>query len=334
MKPDVLSVIECAYRLECDPATWLRDVAAAAYEQIGAGHGLVGFQYRVSEEGRLQIGEALEIAMPAGVAPQMRATLEQMPPDFVRRSFVRCEAATQSQAGDATAREHARVAMEGLTAAFGWRDIFMLGGMDPTGHGVYLGAWLPRVTKLAARTRATFSRVAVHVVTAHRLRRRLGQDGGLLADTADAIVTPGGRIDHARGEAEPRQARAALREAVLEVERARGRLRKAEPDQAVDAWKGLVAGRWTLVDRFESDGKRYVLARRNDVPMAGSEGLTERELQALGYAALGHANKLIAYEMGIAASTVGVLLHRAARKLGAGDRQQLLTLYMAGLVQR
>jgi DNA-binding CsgD family transcriptional regulator len=104
-------------------------------------------------------------------------------------------------------------------------------------------------------------------------------------------------------------------------------LRRRDPDAAVAAWKGLVSTRWSLVDHFESDGKRYVLAHRNDVALSGFEALTARERQALGFAALGHGNKLIAYELGVAPSTVAVLLHRAARKLGASSRAELIATY-------
>jgi DNA-binding CsgD family transcriptional regulator len=52
--------------------------------------------------------------------------------------------------------------------------------------------------------------------------------------------------------------------------------------------------------------------------------LTAREAEACRLARLGHNNKSIAYEMGITASTVGVLLHNAARKLNAKSRLELL----------
>jgi DNA-binding CsgD family transcriptional regulator len=56
--------------------------------------------------------------------------------------------------------------------------------------------------------------------------------------------------------------------------------------------------------------------------------LTPRELQAVGFAALGHSNKLVAYEMGIAPSTVSVLLHRAGQKLGTSSRVALIARYL------
>ncbi len=52
------------------------------------------------------------------------------------------------------------------------------------------------------------------------------------------------------------------------------------------------------------------------------DALTRREQEVLAAAARGHHNKLIAYDLGLAHSTVRVLLHRAATKLGAGSRSE------------
>ena len=55
--------------------------------------------------------------------------------------------------------------------------------------------------------------------------------------------------------------------------------------------------------------------------------LTPREEEALMHAREGHSNKSIAYILGLAPSTIGVLLYRAAVKLGARSREQLLAAY-------
>ncbi len=55
--------------------------------------------------------------------------------------------------------------------------------------------------------------------------------------------------------------------------------------------------------------------------------LSSRETNAVALAAEGHGNKEIAYRMTIAASTVSVLLHRAARKLGVRSRPELVAAY-------
>jgi DNA-binding CsgD family transcriptional regulator len=52
--------------------------------------------------------------------------------------------------------------------------------------------------------------------------------------------------------------------------------------------------------------------------------LSSRERQAMALLALEQTNKQIAFELGISASTVGVLLHRAAQKLGTRARSELI----------
>ena len=86
----------------------------------------------------------------------------------------------------------------------------------------------------------------------------------------------------------------------------------------------LVSTGWTLIDTFERGREQYVVARRNDIRRLRPTGLSPRERQVLAFAMLGNSNKLIAYELGISASTVGVLRHRAAAKLGCKTRSELL----------
>lgn len=79
---------------------------------------------------------------------------------------------------------------------------------------------------------------------------------------------------------------------------------------------------WWLLDSFDSDGRQYVVAARDTVSNERPD-LSPREAQVVGLLALGHSNKVISYELGLAWSTVRVLVHRAARKLGVGTRKEL-----------
>jgi len=84
---------------------------------------------------------------------------------------------------------------------------------------------------------------------------------------------------------------------------------------------------WTVADQFVRDGFRYRLMRR---PLESSDEvprLTRREEEALFHACNGCTNKRIAELLGVAPSTVGVLLFRAAAKFGAKSRQDLLAAY-------
>jgi len=54
------------------------------------------------------------------------------------------------------------------------------------------------------------------------------------------------------------------------------------------------------------------------------DGLTLRERQVVGFASLGHSNKLIAYELGLKPSTIATHLSAAAKKLGLRSRLELI----------
>ena len=82
--------------------------------------------------------------------------------------------------------------------------------------------------------------------------------------------------------------------------------------------------RWTVVQGFEIGGRRYILAQENELLSSSEVALSPRELEIVASAALGRSDKEIAHHLGIAHSTVRVLLTRARRKLGARTRAELV----------
>jgi DNA-binding CsgD family transcriptional regulator len=104
-----------------------------------------------------------------------------------------------------------------------------------------------------------------------------------------------------------------------------------QPTEAAEAGEDcirhpLMRG-WRVVEEVSVGTDDYMLLRRiqpSKVTGAGLDSLTPREREALHHASLGPSNKEIAHRMKVSASTVGVLLWRAARKLGAIDREDLL----------
>lgn len=118
----------------------------------------------------------------------------------------------------------------------------------------------------------------------------------------------------------------ALRAAVIRQDRAREPERRRDPDAASDAWTALVSGRWSLVDHFESGGRRFIVARRNPLGVSDPRALTERERAVAHLAALGKSNKLIAYELGLSTATVSTHLAAVIRKLRVSSRIDLVRL--------
>jgi DNA-binding CsgD family transcriptional regulator len=85
--------------------------------------------------------------------------------------------------------------------------------------------------------------------------------------------------------------------------------------------------KWTIVNTFVSEGQHYQV-RCRPLELRGHDAdLTKREEQVLACALDGQSNKSIAYALGVAPSTVGVLLFRAATKLGVKSRTELLSAY-------
>ena len=110
----------------------------------------------------------------------------------------------------------------------------------------------------------------------------------------------------------------------LALDGSRAPLHRLDPAEALDLWRSMVAGHWTVVDRFDRGGRRFIVARRGTATGCGTGPLTPREHRAATLAALGYTNKLIGYALGTSPSTVTRRLQRAATKLGARSRTELI----------
>jgi len=84
---------------------------------------------------------------------------------------------------------------------------------------------------------------------------------------------------------------------------------------------------WSVAAQFEQEGFSYRVLRRPLDLGRNDPGLTKREQDALELACAGHGNKGIAQILDVSPSTVGVLLFRAAAKLNAKSRSELLSTY-------
>lgn len=85
---------------------------------------------------------------------------------------------------------------------------------------------------------------------------------------------------------------------------------------------------WTVAEQFISEGFHYRLLRKPvEADTTGTPGLTKRELDAVALACDQLSNKEIAAQLDVSPSTVGVLLFRAAAKLQAKSRTELIAAY-------
>jgi DNA-binding CsgD family transcriptional regulator len=324
---DFIRTVEAAYDLTSDADDWLQALGASVRPWLDRGLGVMLWGFDVSDPAHVRFDQPLVLGCPEQNAER---TL-----NYAR--IMKAEHALQT-VGSPRVCDTVSEAFENDDAAYAvYRtvsppeapDYLAVKARSPDGTGVLLGAPLPSLTRLRPAERKALTQVAVHVAAAYRLRLALG--GRALSETderVEAILAPDGRLEHAGEAAKPPAARHALRQHAQAIDRARSTLR-GEPTEALALWKGLVAGRWSLVDRFDSDGRRYLIALKNDPTVGDPRALTLRERQVAGFAALGLSNKLIAYTLGISASSVSLHLKHACQKLNLSARAELVAVFTA-----
>lgn len=323
MKGDLLGVVEAAYDLDAPPDDWLRELTARVGFLVDHGLGTYGAMVDASDPAALKLGP---IHAYRG-RPAMLRAFEHVSDGAEAHRVVRLY---RSGAPWVSARR--------AVGPVDWRSIASRHGreevgdctavcaIDTAGRGCVIMAPSERVQRVDARAERVWGRVTAHVIAMLRLRaavdalpanrRKTERDG-------EAILSPAGDVVHAEGIARARSARSALREAALARERARGALRRRSPDEALDLWRALVEGRWSIVDRFERDGRRYLIAHENEPKGSGQRTLTRRENQVVSLVAMGRTNKLIAYELGLSVHAIGRYLTTAMRKLGFASRAEM-----------
>lgn len=326
---DPITILEAAYSLSGTEQEWLQRLAETALPALGRGQGLVGYTYDASRMDRMPIRATVQCDVDErAVRAASRAGLSEAETRYLiplfRSSFVdtlRHSPAALLRVGlsEARVREFER-GLDGFFKDCGLVDQFWVNAQDPTYFGVCFTADSGRRSRWQPREREQWRCIATHMVTAFRIRRKLASEAASAETRSEdrapeAILGPGGHLEHAEVPAQGDAAREALHRAVRCMDKARGRMRREDPDQAIALWRGLVSGRWSLLDHFDSDGRRFIIAHRNDAKVPDKRGLSSRERQVLAHASMGHSNKVIAYELGLSVSTVGTHLARARAKL-------------------
>lgn len=205
------------------------------------------------------------------------------------------------------------------------KDTFTLLNHHVDGNGL-TGLFGGLKTKRTFRPaeRVMYQMISAHIKAGLRLRRRLPvHDGGVEAPAGGAVLSASGRVLHADGEATESEAVAELGERARRIDHARSR-KSGRDEHALAVWQGLIQGRWSLVESFDVDGKRFLLAHRNPEDVRDPRGLTSMESRVVGLACRGYSNALIAYHLGLAEGTVSSHLTRAMRKIGIRDRVELV----------
>lgn len=218
-------------------------------------------------------------------------------------------------AGDAPEHDEYIQALRERFAPFGSVEMGHITVSDGAGRLLTLGVFFPERPSHRSRV---WSMAAVHLAAAFRLRRHFDEVVALVPD--GAVLTPTGDVVDADGAARSPAARTRFRRAIRELDRARA---QSSHEEALAAWRGLVDGTWSILDRHDHDGRRFIVAVPNPIGARDPRALTAREAEVASLVAEGYSDKWIAYAMGLPRTTVSTHLHDALRKLGLPSRVAL-----------
>jgi len=317
-----IDAVEAGYRLEGGNAAWFERVLEHVAPQIARGLGALGISFHF-ESGKLVLDylsgrdtppSLIEFTrvMYSGVVPSVARSIQGSPGHLYRFSeFLNRLPAEQ--------REPYRDAFR----ASGIHDALIISHPDGDGGYVTFGAMAESPIRTVPKQRRVWRQVCAHLASSWRLQKRSGTIGAAI----DAVLSRDGRIVSARGDAAVPAQQRQLEHSARAMARACGPLRRRDPEAALDLWRGLVSGRWSLIHRGRGDG-RSLVACRNEPCNPDPRRLSPREHAIVELAVTGAPNKQIAYALGLAPTTVATHLKRALRKLGVAHRVELVRLGM------
>jgi DNA-binding NarL/FixJ family response regulator len=320
---ELIGVVEAAYRLEDDDETWLTGLGEAVRKVLDDGFGVMAWMFDLSRRPEDWLFSPVTVGSDPGLLDSLLKTNERMPREDQKRMYLYAPSVhTSSQTLGVAADRYDPVRPFALK--YGFRDFLAICCLDASVGGCVLGAPLRKPSRVNRSFVGNWGRVSAHIAAGLRLRRDISRRSA--EGCSEAIVDLSGKIHHAEGEATTPRSLDALRDEARRVDRARGKLRRADPEAAVRMWRALVAGQWSLIDRFESDGRHLLVARRNEPNAPDPRALNRRERVVARYVGAGHSNKLIAYTLGVSEGSVSASAASVFRKLGVRSRTELIAI--------
>jgi DNA-binding CsgD family transcriptional regulator len=323
-----IDLIEFIYDLDVPKKEWIPSMLEVGLPLFDHGYGVLGMTYMRPPEGGMPTpSKFYQSAGPSDLPERLLMGSTLADPELLREV---------NRSGVVTTLSAQAHRVPGGLEAFEphiapAKDLLAITAVDPSGVGLSLSILLPEVTTLTGKDREIWTMIGAHLVSGFRLRRYLEQARDALTkntplpNNAEAVLDPKKfEITDAVGPAADNTTVEFIRETARLIDKARGRLRREDPDEALEIWRALVEGRWSMVDWFDSDGRRFVLAHPNPPNLKDPRGLSERERQVATYAALGESNKLVSYRLGISQPKVSTTLKSAMHKLGVQTRPQLV----------
>ena len=227
----LVDVIEAAYRLEGNDATWLAGVVEAATPAVDRGMGVYGFEFDHSDPETISIDTFS--ADNAIISPDLvRMWFAALAPHEVAKVFrLTAPLATISERLDVTPSElDSNPAMRSFCRGLGVKDQLTVRAVDTSHSGVTICTPLAKAGLADRHDAKVWALIASHLSAGYRLRKALA--GTDPTAGADAILDPEGRCCHAAAAgAKSQSARDTLRRAAVAIGSIPGRAPARRPDR-------------------------------------------------------------------------------------------------------
>jgi DNA-binding CsgD family transcriptional regulator len=316
--PSIIDVVEAIYS-EIDaasPISWLTHVLERVHSLTVESRGGFAYAYDLSgAPSAWRISYPVICGMPEAIAAGIFDSFEASPPETRPELLPRLGASGTLSAAAGMLLSDLPVGGARAAKSLGVLDAIHVNAVDPNGRGILVALAIEVPRRLHPTERRRLAMLSAHIASA----RRLLVSG---AATPIAVFERSGAVAHVEKRHEP--AIASLQERLVRTERLKSWRSGSDADEILASWEALVSGRYSLVRRFDSDGRRYVMAYENAPNVTDPRGLSQLEAAVANLARHGHSQKLIAYELGLSVGTVGGLLARVFRKLRVRSTPELI----------
>lgn len=326
MKSAAVRLVEAAYRLDLPTSEWFCHLAEAAASLTPERTGAMAYAFDGSQP---TVGVAIASHGSHGVDDDfvegtfdLNRTTRKTEAELFYRGAIVCGTVSE-RLGSTEELASGDNSYARTMAARGYPDSFGVTASAADLRGIVINAPLSAPIVLSPQRRRLWLQMAEHLRTGERLKRHLAA----APENPVAVVAPSGVVVHAAGPARRPGLRERLRAAARDIDAARSRRGPDDAHEALALWNGLLDGRWSLVEQFERDGRRYFIVHENRPGARDPRALTAREREVVELVAQGRANKHIAHDLGVSLGTVAKLLQRALDKLGFESRQQLIWVH-------
>ena len=297
-------IIEATYRISAPRSSWLEGLSKSAEAVLGQGLGSVTALIDATDVRHMKVVDYATTRKINGLDRIVEETVASVDPSYVEDT---------KRAGASLATEDGGMEQEGLriwAGAFGAKDVLTVLAMDASGMGAIIATSLGKRRLSNVRQNTSLSHVAAHILSSYHLREDPHDD------VNDAVFRPDGGVVSASDRVKESEAVANLAKAVRALTELRGGA--AKDGDALGRFTSRVDATWSVVSEVDDGTDQWIVARRNRPAVAPlPKALSQREQEVVTLLLLGRTQKLVAYELGIAHSTVRVLISRALAKLGA-----------------